>query len=91
MRFGKSTLYDPRDPAVRHRIRYNGHDVYRLEVASLLSTFYGTDPAVVRPARQREFVDVGGPVLLCPRAWRITDSAHRRLPAGEARLVRPAP
>jgi len=66
VRFGKSTLYDPRDPAVRHRIRYNGHDVYRPEVASLLSTFYSTDPAVVRPARQREFVDFGGPVLLCP-------------------------
>jgi hypothetical protein len=52
VRFGRSTLYDPRDPAVRHRIRYDGHDVYRPEVASLLRTFYGTDPASVAISNQ---------------------------------------
>ena len=45
--WGKTTLHDPRSPLVTHRIRYDGRDAYRPEVANLLSTFYGTDPASV--------------------------------------------
>jgi hypothetical protein len=47
VRFGKSILHDPRNPVVAHRIRYDGRDVYRPEIANLLSTYYGTDPASV--------------------------------------------
>jgi hypothetical protein len=45
--WGKTTLHDPRSPLVTHRIRYDGRDVYRPEISSLLSTFYGVDPASV--------------------------------------------
>ena len=37
----------PATPLVTHRIRYDGRDAYRPEIANLLSTFYGTDPASV--------------------------------------------
>lgn len=52
VRFGKSTLWDPRDPTVRHRIKFNGYDVYQPEIATLLSTFYGVDPASVAISRK---------------------------------------
>jgi hypothetical protein len=45
--WGKSILHDPRNSLVTHRIRYDGRDVYRPEIANLLSTYYGTDPASV--------------------------------------------
>jgi hypothetical protein len=50
--WGKTTLHDPRNPLVTHRIRYDGRDVYRPEVANLLSTYYGVDPASVATSNQ---------------------------------------
>jgi hypothetical protein len=75
--WGKTILHDPRNPLVNQRIRYDGRDVYRPEVASLLSTYYGTDPASVARSGVRRSWKVSRPVPVCTSCYRTT-----RLPRG---------
>ena len=49
--WGSTSLQDPRDPAKIHRLDHDGKDAFRPEMANLLSTYYGVDPASVADSR----------------------------------------
>lgn len=49
--WGSTSLQDPRDPAKIHRLDHDGKDAFRPEMATLLSTYYGVDPASVADSR----------------------------------------
>lgn len=49
--WGQTTLEDPRDPTKTHKLIHDGRDAFRPEMANLLSTYYGIDPASVADSR----------------------------------------
>lgn len=49
--WGQMSLEDPRNPGVSHKVHFDGVDAYRPEIANLLSTHYGVDPASVADSR----------------------------------------